>query len=102
MTPIEKLRTLTEKSKISISLLMLGSLLIGAAGAAGAAFHVRDEAVTQLRAEIRQTSLDIRRDREDSLRGFMSRAEFWERVAPKLQRLNDKLDTLIEREERRR
>ena len=58
MSPVDRLREFTEKTRVSLPLAMLVSLSVTGFGAAAAAYTIRDQAVTEIRQEIRQSAAD--------------------------------------------
>lgn len=94
MSPVEKVRQITDTTRISLPMAAAFSLLSLAGGAVAAGYSAKEQILSRVDVAIKQKSAEDRQWAEDR---FMTRLEFVDQVKPRLTRIETKLDQVLRR-----
>ncbi|MGV3724591.1 MAG: hypothetical protein ACO1SX_27155 [Actinomycetota bacterium] len=98
MSPVEKIRQITDTTRVSLPVTLLIAVVGATAGVVGAGYAARDQAVAQIRTAIDES---VVKEREESDARYMPRAEFAEKVLVPLAEIRTEVKQWNERLERR-
>lgn len=94
MSPVEKIRQVTDTTRVSLPIASFVALLCFMSGAVAAGYTAKDTIIGAERAE-RNAALVAERKTSDDR--YVSKQEYWQVVLPRLIRMESKLDQALER-----